>query len=152
MGRRSILAFRVGHYLHRHMGVQALTDREKLPNRIELPLGRHGVRMPVVYVYPNGTKSLHTVTFNITDEGRVSECFFVHDEMPEAKGGQLCELLEDGCKLLSRLLHYGDSVKVLADYCGANCPEGAKDGPPSSIIGAIARAAVDLEKRAMAHA
>lgn len=127
-----------------------MTDCENLPNRIELPRGRHGVRMPVIYVYPNGSQSIHTITFNITDDGRVKECFFAHDEQRDAKGGQLCELIEDGCKLLSRLLQYGDTVQQLADYCGANCPEGTKEGPPSSIIGAIARAAVDLEQRAMA--
>ena len=121
------------------MGVQALTYR------IEIPNGRDGARVPVEFVYPGGEKSYRMVTFNFGDGGRIIECFLAHDELPESKGGQLCELLEDGCKLLSRCLQYGDTIHDLAKYCGENVPEGEKSGTPSSIIGAIARTGAQLE-------
>lgn len=116
-----------------------------MTDRIDIPNGRDGARVPVEFVYPGGEKSYRMVTFNFGDGGRIIECFLAHDELPESKGGQLCELLEDGCKLLSRWLQYGNSIKDLAKYCGESVPEGATEGPPSSIIGAIARTGAELE-------
>lgn len=112
--------------------------------RVDLPDRRKGTRAPVLFKYPNGDESYRMVTFNF-HEGRLIECFYAHDESTEAKGGQLCELLEDACKLLSRCLQYGDTIQDLAKYCGESVPEGATSGPPSSIIGAIARAGAELE-------
>jgi hypothetical protein len=120
-----------------------MTDpREILPN------SRRGIRTPVRVVASSGRESHYITTFNLDEKtGRIIECFICHDESPEMKtGSELQALLEDGCKLLSRCLQYGDTIQDIATYCGENRPEGAATGPASSVIGAIARAGAEIER------
>lgn len=117
--------------------------------RVDLPNVRHGVRVLVKFVHPNGDEAFFPVTYNFSDgQLRIIECFVSQDDRKEYKTGSLLlELLKDGCRLASRCLRHGDTIHDLADYCGEDRPEGATSGPPSSIIGAIARAGADLERR-----
>ncbi len=116
--------------------------------RQDLPNSRRGVRFPVLFTAPSGNQSNYFITFNLNEvTGHIIECFICHDESTEMKtGSEMQGLLEDGCKLLSRCLQYGDSIQDLASYCGENRPEGASSGPPSSVIGAIARAGAQIEQ------
>jgi hypothetical protein len=118
-----------------------------MTDRMELPNARRGIRTPVVFTTPSGNEAYYITTFNLSEEtGRIIECFICHDDSKEMKtGSEMQALLEDGCKLLSRCLQYGDTIHDLAAYCGENRPEGQKNGPPSSVIGAIARTGAALE-------
>lgn len=60
----------------------------------------------------------------------------------------LCALANDACILLSRLLQHGERIEDLASALIEDRPEGAPSGPPASIIGAIARAGVEIQAKA----
>lgn len=114
--------------------------------RVDLPNKRHGIRWTVKFVSPAGDEAFYPVTFNLGDGARIIECFISQDDRKEYKSGsQLLALLQDGCRLASRCLRHGDTIKDLADYCGEDRGEGQVSGTPSSIIGAIARAGAELE-------
>ena len=115
--------------------------------RCDLPNGRAGTRVIVEFKSAGGHDNEYPVTFNRSEDGgRVIECFISQDDRPEYKtGSQLLALLQDGCRLASRCLRHGDTIQELADYCGEDRGEGATEGTPSSIIGAIARAGAELE-------
>lgn len=117
-----------------------MTDLPKLPDT------RHGIRLPVKFTTPDGNDSFYPVTFNISDEGKIFECFVSQDDSKVYKSGsQLLALLQDGCRLASRCLRHGDSIQELANYCGEDRGEGQTIGRPSSIIGAIARTGAEIE-------
>lgn len=117
------------------------TDREEIPNF------RQGVRIPVRFKDATGNEAEYPVQFNFNQAGRVIECFVSQDERKVNKtGSQFRAMLEDGCKAISRLLQYGDTMEILAAYFGEDRSEGAEDGPPSSHFGAIARAGADLDR------
>lgn len=119
-----------------------MTDREEVPHR------RYGLRAPVAFIDFVGNEVEYLVQFNFSERGRVIECFVCQDGAKITKtGSQIRALLEDGCKAVSRLLQYGDSMDTLAGYFGEDRPEGAESGPPSSVIGAIARVGADLDAR-----
>lgn len=117
-----------------------MNEREEIPDK------RHGVRMPVKFKDAMGNETKYPVQFNIAESGRVIECFVSQDEARINKtGSQFRAMLEDGCKAISRLLQYGDTMAQLAAYFGEDRPEGAAFGSPSSHFGAIARAGAELD-------
>lgn len=117
-----------------------MSGREEIPNL------RHGVRIPVVFKDPLGQEVEYPVQFNFNEAGRVIECFVSQDERRINKtGSQFRALMEDGCKSISRLLQYGDTMEQLAAYFGEDRAEGATSGPPSSHYGAITRAGAELD-------
>ena len=114
--------------------------------REDLPARRVGVRMPVKFKDAMGNETEYPVQFNFGESGRVIECFVSQDEARINKtGSQFRAMMEDGCKAISRLLQYGDTMAQLAGYFGEDRPEGAQSGPPSSHFGAIARAGAELD-------
>lgn len=121
--------------------------------RAELPTRRHGLTMPVRFLVGTDPRTAepqtYLVKFNFGDEARIMECFVCQDGAPITKtGSQVRALIEDGCKAISRLLQYGDTMAELAVYFGEDREEGESRGRPSSVMGAIARAGADLDARA----
>jgi hypothetical protein len=53
--------------------------------------------------------------------------------------------LADSCIAISLLLQHGLTMKQIAEAFGESRSEGMASGPPSSILGCIARAGVALE-------
>lgn len=118
--------------------------------RVKLPNRRHGVRVPVSFTDPMGHEYTHFVTYNLGPDLRVAECFISHDDKTKIlKSGSLFRaLIEDGCIAISLLLQHGLSMGSVAAKLGENHPEGASTGPPSSPLGAIARAGAEIDQRA----
>lgn len=118
--------------------------RDKLPHR------RFGVRTPIEFIDGSGQNFIYNVTFNLGPAFRVTECFLSHDRDSRIlKSGTLLRaILEDGCKLISLSLQHGMSMAAIVNSLGESRPEGQKSGPPSSPLGAIARAGSDIDRRA----
>jgi hypothetical protein len=90
------------------------------------------------------TGSVHTIlaTFGFDENKRLKEVFCASFK----RDGSMVALANDACILLSRLLQHGDTIEVIVDSLGENRAEGETSGPPSSLIGAIARVAVSVQR------
>lgn len=104
--------------------------------RTKLPSRRRAITKPIVH---NNEKFL--ITFGFDDEGTIREAFCADPRV----GSDIHALLTDSCILLSLHLQTGAEIERLTNSLGENRAEGEKRGPPSSIIGAIARAIVELQ-------
>jgi hypothetical protein len=108
--------------------------RDKLPNR----------RMSVVKeVYYNGVKYL--VTFGIW-RMRIKEVFCASSMCGPLVGSEAHALVTDACILLSLHLQTGATLEKLSKSLGQDRTEGAKNGPPSSIVGVIVSEALNVEE------
>ena len=125
--------------------------------RTRLPSRRHGLRVPVSFKDLLGNDTIFAITFNFSEAGNVRECFLSpgclvatdrEKDKVSKSGSHLRALIEDGCCAISRLLSYGDTCADLAAYFGEDRPEGAAEGPPASMLGAIVRAGAALDKTA----
>jgi hypothetical protein len=81
------------------------------------------------------------VTYGIEDE-RIKEAFCAGFRA----GTDICALANDACVMMSLLLQHGVSIEALADACGEDRQEGATTGKPSSLLGAITREGVRIER------
>lgn len=115
-----------------------MTDRTPLPNL------RTGLTIPVKLRRPGRDDLTFDATFNFGACGRVQEVFMRSTK----EGNDLSSLLVDGCIAISLLLQRGETMAGLAAAFGENRAEGQMLGPPSSPLGAIARAGADLDQRA----
>lgn len=109
--------------------------------RTPLPFKRHGITQPVKFIKDHREWTFD-VTFAVGEDGRVQEAFM----RTTKEGNDLGAILRDGCILLSLLLQHGDTAEVIAAAMEEDRPEGAPEGPPSSPLGAIARAAADIDQ------
>lgn len=106
-----------------------------------LPSRRQSMTTTVVWSpSPGGPGQKLVVTFGFDDAGQLREAFCASFRA----GSSLVALANDACILLSRLLQHGDSINVVSRSLGENREEGAALGPPSSLVGAIARKAVEV--------
>lgn len=120
-------------------------QKEKLPGR------RHGVRMPVAFIAPDGNTLSYYITYNISGASeRVIECFICHEDGARflKSGSMLRAIMEDSCIAISLLLQTGMTMAQIAKAFGENRPEGQTNGPPSSPLGAIARMGAEIDERA----
>lgn len=108
---------------------------------MEIPARREGITVRLHH-YGN----MFDVTYNIHPaSGRVFECFYSGVGMIK-HGSDVQALLTDSCIAISKCLEHGGSFEQLAASFGEDRPEGATGGPPSSVLGVIARAGAKLEK------
>ena len=84
-----------------------------------------------------------TASFGLDECGRVKEVFYAGLKA----GTDMAALITDACILISILLQYGMSASEIAEAMGENRNEGEQSGPSASVIGTLARAAADLDRR-----
>ena len=110
-------------------------------SRLTLPSRRAGTRIKIEHA---GHK--YHVTIN-SHEGKVAEVFC---NSPKVGSGSQA-WINDCCIILSLLLQHGMTIGDIAKSLGENRDEGKASGPPSSPLGAIARAgtALELEKQSV---
>jgi hypothetical protein len=112
-------------------GVITVTVRKPLPERRECVTDRirHG-------------DHAYSVTFGFDSDLNIKECFC---NSPK-EGSDAQAFISDSCIAMSLLMQHGMSISDLAETFGENRAEGADEGPPSSPLGAIARAGAAIEK------
>lgn len=97
---------------------------------------------------PNLTaKVLHNnetylITYGFDAEDTVREVFCADPRV----GSDIHALLTDACILISIHLQSGGEPEKLVNSLGENRAEGEAKGPPSSLIGAIARSILDIQR------
>lgn len=107
---------------------------------MDIPARRDGIVVPVKY-----DSATFAVTYNFIS-GMVFECFCAPTQETKI-GADMQGMLADGCIAISLILqHTHLCIGDLAVRFGENRPEGAIDGPPASILGAIARMGATLEQ------
>ena len=108
--------------------------------RVLIPSRRETVNMHVMYRRANGHNEWYEVSFGL-HEGRVMECF----ANGAKAGSDMQAILTDACIAISVLLQHGAKASDLARMFGENRAEGEASGPPASPLGAIARAAAEID-------
>jgi hypothetical protein len=114
-------------------------------SRKPLPDRRDARRVTVVFEFSNRTVRHFEIGFGLEDSGIVREvfCCGAHTQ------SDLQLLVEDACVATSIALQYGARIGKFVKSFGELREEGATSGPPASIMGAIARAGVALERDIM---
>ena len=88
----------------------------------------------------------YDISFNFhPSTARIVECFYSRTGSVK-QGSDIDALLTDACIAVSLLLRHGASLSSLAEAFGENRGFDNLPGPPSSVLGAIARAGAALEK------
>lgn len=109
--------------------------------RTKLPERRPCVTTHVAWNYPGFQDQKLIVTFGFGDNRKVREVFCA-----SFRGySEICAMANDACILLSRLLQHGEDIANIAAALSENRQEGAASGPPASMIGAICRAAAEMQ-------
>ena len=106
--------------------------------RTRLPDRRTNITNEVIH---NNEKFL--ITFGIDMECQIREVFCADPRV----GSDIHALLTDSCILISIYLQSGNELEKLITSLGENRNEKDDKGPPSSIIGAIAHAIVELQNK-----
>ena len=104
------------------------------------------VAVTVRVVWNDGGPDHHlTITFGFdgtaNNPGHLKEAFVASFR---AEGG-IVALANDACILYSRCLQHGDGVQELANTMVENRKDGETTGAPASMMGAIARKAVEVQ-------
>lgn len=84
----------------------------------------------------------YLITYGFDNEGVIREVFCADPRV----GSDIHALLTDGCILISLYLQTGGEIERLVTTLGENRPEKADRGPPSSLLGAIARGILEVQK------
>lgn len=121
--------------------------KETEVGRRKLSARRACVTVRVQWAPPGGKDHSILVTFGFDGEGpgfggKIKEVFVASFR---ANAG-LVALVNDACIMYSRLLQHGDSLEQLAATMVEDRYEGEDSGPPASMLGAVARKAVELQK------
>lgn len=103
---------------------------------------RANITTSIEWTSSNGPDVKLNVTYGMNDQGYIKEAFCAGFRA----GTDVCALANDACIMMSLLLQHGVTIAHVADACGENRPEGATSGPPASLLGAIAREGVLIEK------
>ena len=103
---------------------------------------RSGATVKVRWGDTGGPDHVLLATFGYDLDRRVREVFVASFR---AEGG-IVAMANDACIFLSRCLQHGDAIAELAVACVENRGEGQPSGPPASMIGAIARAGVEVQR------
>lgn len=111
-------------------------SRSTLPNR------RASITANVAWTSPADVDTKLIATFGFDNDSHVREVFCAGFR----RESDMCALMNDACILLSRLLQYGERLEDLALSMSENRREGERDGPPASMMGAIMRTAVEVER------
>ena len=109
-------------------------------SRTPLPTLRPAITMDLVHKGPHGDRTF-PASFGFDRAGYTREAF----AKAEKSGSEFQALIQDGCTLMSILAQHGMSFSEIASRLGENRGEGEKSGPPSSVLGTIARAGAELD-------
>jgi hypothetical protein len=89
------------------------------------------------------------VTFNRDPATlRFVECFYTQTGAVKF-GSDIQALLTDACIAISKLVEQGVPFAAIAQAFGEDRLPGAESGPPSSVLGAIARKGAELEEEVL---
>lgn len=106
--------------------------RNKLPDR----------RPAITDIVVHNDHKFH-ITFGFDMECQIREVFCADPRV----GSDIHALLIDSCILISIYLQSGGEMEKLVTSLGENRNEKEDKGPPSSIIGAIAHAILELQNK-----
>lgn len=104
-------------------------------SKVKLPPRRDNATIEIKHG-PRDAETTYRVTFGLDGSRVIKEVF-----CEGLKVGSMAQaIIRDGCILLSRALQRGETIEELAQALGEDRAEGEREGPPSSPLGAIARA------------
>lgn len=115
--------------------------------RQRLNTRRPNLTTEVAWRSPAGPDQKLIVTYGFDDDGKVREAFCAAFRATS----DLVALANDACVMFSMLMQHGEELANVADAVGEDRPEGAASGPPSSLIGAIVRRALEIERERPIH-
>lgn len=102
---------------------------------------RFGCIVPV-----NHAQTVFEVNFNRDPATlRLVECFYTQTNLVKY-GSDMQALLVDACIAISKLVEQGVTFADVARMFGEDRAPGADIGPPSSVLGAIARKGAEIEQ------
>jgi len=107
--------------------------------RTKLPPRRPSINAKVVYGTLDKRSMEFFLTFGFDPEGSVKEVFCAENQF---LGTDVHGVITDGCILISLYLQTGGEPEKLVQSLGLNKDLEGNPGPPSSLLGAIARALV----------
>lgn len=110
--------------------------------RSELPSRRAARTVRLAWQSLAGVDHHVLVTFGFDADWKIKEAFVASYR---AESG-IIGLTNDACIFYSRLLQHGDTLEELVAATMEDRPEGAATGKPASLIGAVARKAVEVQK------
>jgi len=105
--------------------------------RTKLPARRPCFTTQVIYGNLAGREMKFHITFGLDQEGFIREVFCAENQF---LGTDIHGVITDGCILISIYLQTGGEPEKLVKSLGINRGLDGSEGPPSSLLGAIARA------------
>lgn len=109
--------------------------REQLKNK------HHCITVQIQWTTGIGNDHKLIITYGFNEQHQIKEAFIAGMRIEAT----LNALANDACILYSRCLQHGDSVEEIAATMVENRREGEASGEPASIMGAIARKAVEVQ-------
>lgn len=97
-----------------------------------------------VLIRHNGIEFSATFGIELGPRTRFAECFFCDDGRIK-HGSDIHPLITDACISISKRLEHGETFAQVAASLGEDRAPGAERGPPSSLLGAIARMGAALD-------
>jgi hypothetical protein len=94
----------------------------------------------VAWRSPSGHEENFMVTYGFNTDGRIKKAFGVGDRA----SNDICALANDACILLSLLIGRYELSEI--DGKLGEDRQGEKSGPPASVIGAIVKNAIEIER------
>lgn len=110
--------------------------------RTKLPSRRHCITRKVCFSSSSGVEHEFLLSYGLDAEGTVREVFCADDY---TIGTDINAILSDGCILISLYLQTGGEPERLVRSLGQERPPGQDHGPPSSLLGAIALAVLNMQ-------
>lgn len=108
--------------------------------RNKLPVRRPAITRATTHINSRGDTEKYFLTFGFDAEGQIREVFCANP----MKGSDMEALLTDACILISIYLQTGGEPERLIASLGQNRKAGEHTGAPSSVIGSIAHAILNL--------
>lgn len=105
--------------------------------RTNLPTRRPNITAKVEHNHQT-----YLITYGFDSEDTIREVFCAD---PQRVGSDIHALLTDACILISIYLQSGGEPEKLVLSLGENRAEGEERGPPSSLIGAIAKSILEMQ-------
>ena len=110
--------------------------RNRLINR------RPVITVKVKWTATGGPDHSILVSYGFDGDGKIMEAFVAAFRADST----FVALVNDACILYSQCLQYGASLEKLAESMAENRKEGESIGPPASMMGAIARKALEVQR------
>jgi hypothetical protein len=117
-------------------------NKPPIMTRTAMPDRRQSVTTNVAWTSPAGPDQKLVVTYGFDVRNRIREAFCSSFRAST----DVCALANDACIMLSLLLQYGFTLEAISQKLGENRQEGVGAGPPASMIGAIIRKGLEIER------